>query len=185
MANCINYDCQDVLGDHQPNDCGELLLGGVSSIILLECNTQLTDPSSTVEVAAEIAAGRATQIDNVKVSIEAASPVTIDPPVSCSTPQLVTYDRSGTLIDGNVSDNNISVYNQVFAGRKFGGMLLYLCGTSESTLGAQVLWIDAQVTLTGSLIVPPNNNDMNRFEGKFNWRSIGDPQMYDAPANIF
>jgi len=185
MANCLNYDCNDPIGDHMPNDCDELLLGGVNSIILLECDSQLTDPSNASQIVAELAAGRAVQIDNVKVSIEAASPITIDPPVSCSTPKLINYDRSGTLIDGNVSDNNISVYNQIFGGRSFGGVILNLCGTEDSVGGPQVLWIDSKVELNGSLIVPANNNEVNRFEGKFTWRSKGDPSMYAQPSNIF
>lgn len=185
MANCLNYDCNDPIGDHMPNDCDEVLLGGIDALILLECDHQLTDPSNPSQIAAEIAAARATLIENVKVSIEAASPVTVDPLVSCSTPKLVTYDRTGTIIDGNVSDNNIDVYNKVFGGRAFGGLILHLCGTEESVIGGQVLWIDKKVELNGSLIVPPNNNDINRFEGKFAWRSKGDPNMYAAPAGVF
>lgn len=184
MSNCLNYDCNDPLGDHMPNDCDEVLLGGIDAIIVLECDSQLTDPSSAVQIAAEIAAGRATLIENVKVSIEAASPVTVDPLVSCSTPKLVNYDRSGTIIDGNVSDNNIDVYNKINAGRAFGGLILHLCGTEDSVGGAKVLWIDKKVEFTGSLIVPPNNNDIQRFEGKFTWRSKGDPNMYASPSTF-
>lgn len=185
MANCLNYDCNDPLGDHMPNDCNEILDGGISAGILLECDSQLTDPTSAVQIAAEIAAGRATQVDNLMLSIEAASPIMVDGMTGCSPQKVSNYDRNGSLIDKNVSDNNIAFYNQVFGGRTLGGMILYLCGTADSTGGAKVLWVDSEVQLTGSLIVPAKNSEQQRFEGKVSWRAKGDPRMYAAPANIF
>ncbi len=185
MANCINYNCTDDIGNHVPNTCGEELLGGSSQIILLECNSQLTDPSNGTQIAAEIAAGRANLLTNVKMSIAKPSPVEIDSNVACGSSVLVTYDRTGTIIDGNVNANNINFYNTVFGGRRFGGMILYLCGTEEANAGAKVEWIDASITFTGGKVLPDMSNAFQRFEGDFKWRKKDGNMIYSKPVGIF
>jgi hypothetical protein len=185
MANCINYECDDALGTHLQNDCGEELLGGSSGILLLECDHQLTDPSSASEINAEIAAGRATLITSIKVGMDAASAIEVDSNVSCGSQVLVNYDRTFSLVDGNVNNNNIDMYNQMFKGHKLGGVVLYLCGTAEADAGEKVLWIDTAVNAVGSLIVPNQNTEFQRFEGTFRWRSKNNPAMYTAPVGIF
>ena len=67
MANCYSYNCDDPLGNHLLNDCGNEKQGGIKDIIILECNHQLTDPSSQAQVEDEINAGRATKIQNLKI----------------------------------------------------------------------------------------------------------------------
>lgn len=185
MANCINYDCLDALGAYLNNDCGEELLAGISGMILLECNNQLTDPSDAVEVAAEIAAGRATLIDGIKVGLDAPSPVEVDSNTVGATQKLVTYNRQGNLIDGNVSSANSTFYNKVFGGRTFGGMILYIKGTAESTGGAQVVFVDAAVNFTGGLPIKNNNDENMTFQGTFKWRKKDMPALVAAPAGIF
>lgn len=185
MANCIDYNCLDALGDQVLNACGEELLGGSSSIILLECSSQLTDPSNGTQIAAEIAAGRATIIKNVKVGYGKPSPVEIDSNISGGTSVLVTYDRSGTLIDGNVNSNNVTFYNNLFAGRTFAGMILYLVGTAEAASGAKVEWLNSQITFTGGKVLPDNNKEFQRFEGDFKWRKKTGNQIYPCPVGIF
>jgi len=185
MSNCLNYDCNDPLGSHLPNDCGEEILGGVSAILLLECNNQLTDPSSASQINAEISAGRAHLLQNLKVGLDAPSPVEIDSNVAGGTTKLVTYDRTGTLIDGNVSQNNVEFYNKVFGGRVFGGAILYIIGTQEATGGELTTFIDASVTFTGGLTIPSNNNEFMTFNGMFKWRKRDMPTLESAPVGIF
>ena len=185
MANCINYNCADDIGEHVENTCGEELLGGSSQMVLLECNHQVTDPSNGTQIAAEIAAGRANLLTNLKVSIAKPSPVEVDSNVACGTSKLVTYDRTGTLIDGNVNANNITFYNAVFGGRAFGGAILYLCGTSEADSGEKVEWIDSTVTFTGGKVLPEDNNSFQRFEGDFKWRKKDGQMLYANPVGIF
>lgn len=181
----INYDpCSEPLGTHELNDCGEELLAGGSGIILFDASTTLTDPSNGTQILAEIAAGRATKIDNVKIGIDKASPVTIDSNIVGGTTQLVTYNRSGTIIDANVSNANVSFYNSVFNGRKFAKAIIYLKGTEES---AQTLcyFIEKQLTFTGDLPIKNNNDDTLKFDGNFTWRSLTMPELPDAPISIF
>jgi len=185
MANCINYDCQDILGDYTQNDCGEELLAGISGILLLECDNQLTDPSDAGEIAAEIAAGRATLIDGVKVGLDLPSPVEVESNVVGATQKLVTYNRQGTLIDGNVSSLNTTFYNKVFGGRTFGGIILYIKGTEESTGGAKVAWVDAAINFTGGLPIKNNNDENMTFQATFKWRKKDMPMLYSAPSGVF
>jgi len=185
MANCIDYSCNDELGTHLLNICGDELLGGISAFIFLECNHQLTNASNATQIAAEIAAGRATKVVGIKVGIAKPSPVEIESNVSCGTTKLVTYDRTGTLVDGNVNPSNIGFYNGVFGGRVFGGLIMYLCGTIESDQGELVEWIDAAVSFTGGKVTPNTNNSFQTFEGDFKWRKKTMPSLHNAPAGIF
>src|SRR3990170_4787181 len=106
MANCYNYNCDEALGNHLLNDCGEEKQGGIKDLIILECNHQLTDPSDANAVAAEINAGRATLVKNLKIGIAAPNPIEAEPQISCSTSKVVTYDRTANMVDGNVNSNN-------------------------------------------------------------------------------
>lgn len=183
--NCLNYDCNDPLGNHLPNTCGEELLGGGGGALLLECDHQLTDPSSAIEIAAEIAAGRATLFENVKIGIDAASPIEVDSNVACGTTTLVNYDRTGTWIDGNVNSNNVTLYDKVFSGRTFGGLIIYQCGTAEAESGELVEWINSAIKFTGSKLLPNNNNEFQTFTGAFKWRKKTMPSLHTAPTGIF
>jgi hypothetical protein len=183
--NCPNYNCNDPLGAWTANNCGEELLGGGGGVILLECNHQLTDPSNTGLINIEIAAGRAKLITGVKIGINAPSPVKVDSNAACQNQKLVTYDRTGSYVDGNVSADNVEFYKPIFAGRTFGGLIIWECGTEDSDAGPQVTWIDAVVNFEGGRILPPNNNELQRFEGAFNWRSRHDADIYAAPAGVF
>jgi hypothetical protein len=184
MENCLNYDCNDPLGTHLPNVCGEELLGGASGILLLECNHTLTDPSSAAQITAQIAAGKAHLLLNLKIGVDAPSPIEIDSNVSGGTTKLVSYDRTLSLIDGNVSSTNVDFYNGVFGGRVFGGAILYLVGTEESAT-TLVTYIDAAINFTGGLTIPNNTNEFMTFNGVAKWRKRDMPTLATAPVGIF
>ena len=185
MANCINYNCTDTLGVHNLNACEEELLAGISGVVLLECNHQLTDPSSASQITAEISAGRAKLFDGIKVGIDDPAPVNVESNIVGGTEKLVTYNRSGTGIDANVNLNNINTYNQLFGGKVIGGMILYLKGTEEANAGRKVFWIDEAISFNGGLPVKNNNDENMKFNFKFSWRSKNMPLMYTAPTGIF
>ncbi|MES2592408.1 MAG: hypothetical protein V4608_11015 [Bacteroidota bacterium] len=185
MSDCIDYNCAKDLGSHLLNDCGEELLGGASGAIVLSCDTQLTDPSNATQVAAEIAAGRATLFRNIKVGINKPAPVEVESNISCGTTQLATYDRSGTWVDGNVNETNRVLYDILNSGKPYGGLVLYLCGTLEASSGEKVEWIDAAVKFTGGKILPNQNNTFQTFESDFKWRKKTGQAIVDAPAGIF
>lgn len=183
MANCVDYDCDDVLGVLSENTCSEELPGGSNQAVLLACNHQLTDPSDGTAVAAEIAAGRAWLITGAYFDIPAAAPVTQDSVEACKPPVLVTYNRTITHRNGQVNANNAEWYSTFFGGKKFGGIILYECGTRDSIV-PQVTWIDDQVTFTGNRILP-GSGELQRFEGVGAWVSKAEPTIHNVPANIF
>lgn len=183
MANCINYNC-DPIGEHTLNAaCGIELLGGMSDAILLDCNHTVTNPSSASQINANIASGNARLVKNIKIGLALGSAVKVDALIACGTARIVTYDRSGTLIDGNVNSANVAFYNTLFSGRKLGGIILNECGQEDTN--PQVTWIDSEVEFTGDRIVPDNNKEFQKFEGTFTWISKRMPNIYAQPIGIF
>lgn len=183
MANCVNYDCDDALGEYNENECGEELPGGANAAVFLECNHQLTDASDGTAVLAEIAAGRAKLVTGAFFSIEAPAPVTQDSIQACKPPVLVTYNRTLTYRNGNVSQANRDFHNVIFRGKKFGGLIIYECGTADS-LNPQVTWIDSQVTFTGGRILP-GSTELQRFESQGSWVSKDMEILANVPAGVF
>lgn len=182
MANCVNYNCEDDLGEHTLNDCGEELLGGVKDTILLECDHTITDPSNATQVQANIDSGKATLLKNVQYEMPAASPVLVDSTVACSTQKVARYERTLNYIDGNVNDANIDFYNEVNSTRSFGGVILHECAAD------QITWIDEEVRFQGSRIIPNNNNEFQTFTGIGSWETAPDNvdgNIYATPAGIF
>lgn len=178
MPNCINYNCDD-LGTHVPSDCNEVKLGGISAIIILHCDHQLTDPSDGTEVNAELTAGRATLIENIKSGLNARTPVEVESYVSGRPSRVVTYDNELTIVDANMTDNNRSFYDDAFNGQSFGGLILYEQDAN------QVTWMDASVSAQGSRIIPVDNNEAERFEGVFKWRTLSLGSIHSVPSGVF
>lgn len=180
--NCASYNCDDALGSHVLNDCGVGTMGGYKNCILLECVNEITDPSDATEVQDAIDAGEAHLIKDVKLSIPAASPVKVDSQVA-NAPQIVTkYEFAGTMVDGNVNTSNRTFYNNLLDGRSFGGIILHNADEGK------VYWFDAEVRFEGSLIMPDNDGESERFETTFNYKTSPQnvvPGIYTEPAGIF
>lgn len=179
MANCINYECDDALGTHLLNECGEEVQGGVKDYITLECNHTVTDPSNATEIQDNINAGTAALVKNVKIGMPAPSPIMVASNVACSTDKLVSYDRTLNIVDGNVNSTNIDFYNKLLNGQSKGGIIIHECGSGKVT------WIDDEIKFTGGRIIPDSDNEFQRFEITAVWRNKFEPQIYDVPANIF
>lgn len=177
MANCVNYNC-DELADHLKVDCEEFNLGGVPQVIVLECDHTITDPSNATQVQTNLDNGKAKLIQNVKFGVDAPSPIEIDSPIACQTPSVVNFDRSGTYVDANVTANNNNFYDSL-NGRSIGGLILYECDPGRIT------WIDAAVKFKGGRVIPVDNNDFQRYEGTFHWKKKTEPTIHSAPAGIF
>ena len=179
MTNCYNYNCDDPLGEHLLNICGTEKQGGIRDAVILQCNHQLTDPSNGTAVQAEIDAGRATLVKNLKIGIDAPSPIEAEPQIACSTAKVVTYDRTANWVDGNVNNTNVDFYNNLLGGQSKGGVILHECGADEVT------WIDDEIRFVGGRIVPNNDTEYQRFEATVKWRSKTEPGIYSTPVGIF
>jgi hypothetical protein len=175
---CPSYNC-DELSDHLLNDCEVALQGGSDQIIVLDCGHTITDASNATQINDNITSGKAKLIQNIRVGLDAGSAVEVDSLIACRPQVTVNYDRTMSLIDGNVNSTNVGFYDQVFNGRAIGGLIVHLCAADK------VLFIDENIKASGSLIVPNNDSEFIRFEGTFKWKSIANPQITDVPAGIF
>lgn len=192
MSTCVNYCTTDPLGSYEIIECANDPVGGLSSVVILECGHSITeaDAADPADFAAAITAAlnasppQATLIERCSLTIDAASPVTTESLVPCETPQLVTYDRKGIYKNPNVTPTNIGFHDRLFDGRKFGGMIVFECATLEDAT-QYVTWVNDPVKFTGSRIVPEKNTEFQRFEGEFVWRSKHNPMRYVAPTGIF
>lgn len=180
---CNPY-CFNPLGQQRPNDCEEELLGSSDAALFLLCNHQLLDPSDPLQVQAEIDAGRARLVKNVKISMAAPSPIKVPSQIGGRLDKLVNYDRTATLIDGNISPENVEFYAPLLTGLPLGGMLIYEKGTEQSDV-QYVTFIDSVVNLEGGRVLPETDTEFQRFEIKILWRRKEEPRQFIAPAGIF
>lgn len=176
---CLNYNCNDTLDVHVPVDCGDYPLGGVDAAVILGCDHELIDPANGTQVNAEIAAGRAWLVENLRISITEPSPITIPNPVACRADKVINYDRSGTWQDANVNEDNIDWYTTLFSGQAFGGLILRECAADRVT------WIDDPLSWSGGRVIPDSENEVQMFAGTFNWKSKVEPTIHAQPANVF
>jgi hypothetical protein len=152
----------------------------VSAILVGACGTELVDPSDSVEVQALIDAGTAKIIEDIRFALPAGSPVTVDSPIGCGTPIRINEDRTATLYDANVTDENNTFWNDV-NNRRIAWILAFLCDSGT------VVYINPNVGITTSanFIIPEQNNELQRYEVTFSWRDKNIPSQYAAPAGIF
>lgn len=179
---CYTYNCADQLGDHTLNDCEAELQGGFKNIIILECGHQVTDASDGTEINAEIAAGRATLIKNVKVGVPAASATKIASNIANTPDKTVKYTTELTLMDGNVNASNMTFYNTLASGTSFGGLIIH--NADEGI----VLWYNETTRGEGSLISPDNNGEFMRYEFRLTFDSQNNevmPTYATEPSGVF
>ena len=175
---CVSY-CSTGLLEHNLVDCNNYKLGGVSAIIVGKCGTILADPSDTEVLASLLASGDAQMIQDIRFALPAGSPVTVDSPVGCGVPIRINEDRTATLYDANVTDENVAFFNDL-NNQRVAWILAYLCDSGK------VIYIDPPqgIVTSAQLIIPEQNNELQRFEATFSWRDKNMPFQYDAP-NVF
>jgi hypothetical protein len=176
---CVSY-CDVSLLEHDLVQCNEYKLGGVSAIIVGACGSELSDPSDATQIQSVIDSGLATLISDIRFSLPAGSPIIVDSPIGCGTSIRINEDRTATLYDANVTDNNSGFYNDLNE-RKISWILAYLCDSNK------VIYITANAGITTSVafIIPEQNNELQRYEATFSWRNKNIPYQFDAPVGIF
>lgn len=185
MATCVTYNC-DSLVDHEVSNesCLGPRNGGASQIIFFDCGETPTDPTDGVEVAAIIAAGKGFLVGNVKTGLNAPEPVTIDSTTSCGTERTINLDYSGTIEDYTITESNsANFWGPLAKGRTMGGLMMYIC--EQDGYANKVVWIDAEITVGGGLVVPNTNAEAMRYELTFAFRKNGPVEYLNAPAGIF
>lgn len=176
---CVSY-CDESLLTHNLVDCNAYALGGAPALIVGACGTTLTDPSDEAEVQALLDAGTAVLVQDVRVALPAGSPVTVDSPIGCGTPIRINEDRTMTIFDANVTDENVDFFDDL-NNRRVAWALVYLCDSGK------VVYINPPqgLTMSAQFIIPEQNNELQRFEATFSWRDKSIPKQYPAPAGIF
>lgn len=179
---CYTYNCQNVLGDHTLNDCENEVPSGFVNLILLNCDHQLTDASNGTLVNAEITAGRATLIRNIKAGVPAASANTVASNIANAPDKVARYALEVSVMDGNINDANMTFYNTLFSGTSFGGLILH--NEEESV----VLFYNNELRGQGSLVAPDNNGEFMRYEYTLSMNLRKDavlPEYSDEPSGVF
>lgn len=176
---CASY-CDSGLQTHDLVNCGDYKLGGVSAIIIGSCASVLGDPTSGAEIQSALDAGTAVMVEDIRFALPAGSPIQVDSPVGCGTQIRINEDRTATLYDANVTDQNNTFYNALNQ-QKVGWIMAYLCDSGK------VIYIDPPVGITTSanFIIPEQNNELQRYEVTFSWRQKSIPTQFAAPAGIF
>lgn len=183
MATCSSYNCLS-LGSYNStlDNCSTFRTGGTSAVVLLACDHQITDPTDGAAILAEIAAGRAWLVENVKVGISAGTPVTVDPITACGTAKVIKNTYTGTIYDAKVDATNNDFWNQLTNGYVIGGMILNVCGTDG--LADIAIYVDAEISFSGGLVQPDVNTELIRFEVSFTWNSVG-YDVVTAPTGVW
>lgn len=151
-------------------------------MIILECDHQLTDPSNGTQVQAEIDAGRATLIKNVKVGHGAPSATSVASNIANTPDKVVKYSYEISVIDGNVNNANMSFYNTLGSGASFGGLILH--NSEDNT----VLYYDKEFRAQGGLVAPDNDGEFVRYEYSLmmdSARASVNPELATEPSGIF
>ena len=185
MAYCLTYNCGADWEDYIPGECGAFFLGGMSASILFRCGVQTDDVLTAdqvdeTKVNALLASGDAKLVTGIRLSLEAPSGVTTDSYVACQTDIAVTYDRTITWQDRNVTPENVTFYNSINAASGFqvGGALIRECDA------ARITYVDSVMTFNGGRISPPGA-EMQRFEFTVSYRATGDAPIYEDVPGIF
>lgn len=184
MATCLTYNCED-LTDHEivTENCQGSRLAGFPNAIFFDCGNTPADPTDPAEIQALITANVAWEVFNIKAGLGDPSAITAGAKTSCGTEQVINYDRTLTIEDYTVSENNRVFWSTLTGGRVLGGMLLQECDTegydSKST------FIDAEISFQGARSVANNNGENQFFNITASWRSRTDPEIVSTPAGIF
>ena len=153
--------------------------GGNNAAILVRLGATI-DPSSEASVLAAIAAGDAKYIPLLKIGMANAEAVRVDSNVGCQPQSVANYNRSLTLIDGKVTEQNIQFWDEIngVTGFRLGMVIVYNCSENEQMI------IQGQIIIVGSWINPESDEETQRFEFTLEWKSKASPTK-SAPNPIF
>ncbi|MGL4337817.1 MAG: hypothetical protein ACRCST_13070 [Turicibacter sp.] len=175
----LSYSCAE-LGQYLLNNCGEELLTELSQAILLDEGHGITNFSNPAQYTAALNAGTATHLPAILASIPDPAPSAVSPNVAGETDTVTTYDRTATILDGNVNLTNDTFWDSATVGRRFAGIVFYN-GSDEDN--PHVIVIIGRIKITGGL--GANNGENQRYSLTLGWRRKTGPRHYPAPAGIF
>lgn len=180
MATCQRYNCDELpTYDVQLANCSIQRKGGSSQAIFIACGITVADPSDETEIQGLINSGDAWLIENVKIGLSKPTPETVAPVTSCGVDVVVNNVYTGTVFDAKVSDNNTDFWGVAAAGYGFGGLILKVCTTTGLT--DMQIWVDAEISVSGGLVLPDTNSDVIRYEMDYTFKALSIETMAANP----
>jgi hypothetical protein len=167
---CGNFDEYDEAGS-----C-DTFTGGNNAIILVRRGVTV-DPEDQESIQTAIDEGNAGIIRNVKGSINEPAAIRADSTIGCA-PQVVTnYNRSATLIDGKVTEQNVEFWDGVNSANGFyaGMLIMYSCAHNRQHV------VNATIAVLGGYVNPLSDEESQQFNMTFEWKSKVNPAI--TPAN--
>lgn len=192
QAICPPYGCVDdwsEVGDLAL--CPEPVNGGMSAAILFKCDVSREDITDDEDpdlidadkIDALIADNRAKKVTgpNLRITLNAPSPVTQESFDPCGTEATINYDRTLTWEDGNVTADRQAFYNSINTSVGFiiGGALILECDAERFT------YIADELKFSGGRQSPATSQERQFFSFEVSWRNKIDPDILDFVANVF
>ncbi len=173
--------CFAALGEHEQNQCGELLFGGSDAVAVLELDHAINDWTDESEWAAAIAADKARIVKGVKGNFPDPSPVTSPNPQGCGPANKTTgYDYTFAWLDSNVNGVNDVFYSDLNKRTLY--LVWFECSEGEIRVVERKVLFQA---FPASL--PEANTDYQAYNVTATWSAPVDwyAPRYAAPTGIF
>jgi len=182
-GDCINYNC-DTLEDHESfgSACTPPRQAGFSAMVLILCGNDVTDPENGTEINALIDADNAKLVEVIAAGIDSADPVlSTIAATPCRAFQTLYVNYNWSLTDLMWSQANMDFWTNLVGGYTVAGAILRQC--PQDGYDDQSVWIDGEITFSGSPINTKDGTDTARFEITFTTRKK--PQIIDTPVGVF
>lgn len=182
-GDCINYNC-DTLEDHESfgSACQPPRQAGMSAAVFILCGSDIADPSDGTEINALIASGDAKLVEVVAIGIDSAEPqLSTVAATPCRAFQTLYVNYNGSITDLSFTQANMDFWTTLTEGFTVAGAILRMC--PQDGYDDQSIWIDGEITFSGSPINTKDGTDTARFEMTFTTRKK--PAIIDTPVGVF
>lgn len=185
MAECLNYNC-DELEDHESLDtqCLGPRPSGIGEAVFILCGNTVTEENASdgTFVNALISSQDARLVQLINLGLDSAEPVLSPFPASpCRPAQTLYVNFTGSIVDIGFTATNMTFWNQLINGYSIAGMIARLC--PKDGWDDESLYMDGEITFTGSPLVPKEGTDVARFELTYTFR--GSVKLIPTPAGVF
>jgi hypothetical protein len=173
----------DELTDHdvQELQCDGPRPGGVKDILFALCGNSVLDPSDGTQWTTALGAGFAKEVFNLVAGIDSAEPTLSPKTTACGLPKTLFVTLTGSIVDYNFSAGNFTFWDRLINGYTIPQMLLRIC--PKPGFDDVSIWLDGEISFTGSPIVPPTDEEAARFE--LTWTFKGERSVVPTPEGIF
>lgn len=177
-----DYYCDNPLEDYVPSsvECAPVFLSGISDVVMF-LEDLPSNPSDAAEVQALINLRKAVYIPRIQAMINAPEPVEVSRKIACTPATVSTYNRTISLMDDDVTPQNVQAYNSLNAssGRIITGLLLHECDANRAT------FIDANMNLIGGRQTDENDDgELQHFAFEIRYKNRFDAEITDWPSGL-